>query len=252
MIFDDLRAIQLRYGFLPKEELEGLSQRTLTPLYQLHSVASFYPHFRLAPPAKAEIRVCADMSFDLNGALPAAAPKRCRAAAITRRRYRSTMRFLPRLLPRGLSKWLAEPHPERARVECKADPYGDRDDKKYGVLRRLVESRAWDDVLAQLKAADLRGMGGAGFPTSVKWDLVRKQRDPVKYVVCNADESETGTIKDRFIMTHLPHLVIEGMIIDGVVTGAKRGILYIRHEYGRGRQAHSGGVSRAHGATMGN
>jgi len=70
-----------------------------------------------------------------------------------------------------------------------------------------------------------------GFPTSMKWDLVRKQPDPVKYVVCNADESEPGTIKDRFIMTNLPHLLIEGMIIAGLVTGAKRGILYIRHEY---------------------
>src|SRR5258708_27387839 len=68
VIFDDLRGIQLRYGFLPKAELEGLSQRTQTPLYQIHSVASFYPHFHLAPPPKAEIRVCADMSCHLNGA----------------------------------------------------------------------------------------------------------------------------------------------------------------------------------------
>src|ERR1700730_5532847 len=68
VIFDDLRAIQLRYGFLPKAELEGLSQRTQTPLYQIHSVASFYPHFHLTPPPKAEIRVCADMSCHLNGA----------------------------------------------------------------------------------------------------------------------------------------------------------------------------------------
>src|ERR1700687_1108417 len=68
VIFDDLRAIQLRYGFLPKAELEGLSQRTPTPLYQIHSVASFYPHFHLVPPPKAEIHVCADMSCHLNGA----------------------------------------------------------------------------------------------------------------------------------------------------------------------------------------
>ena len=74
-------------------------------------------------------------------------------------------------------------------------------------------------------------MGGAGFPTSMKWDLVRKQPGPVKYIVCNADESEPGTIKDRFIMTHLPHLLIEGMMLAGLATGAKQGILYIRHEY---------------------
>jgi formate dehydrogenase/NADH-quinone oxidoreductase subunit F len=124
---------------------------------------------------------------------------------------------------------ILEPHPQDARVECKADPYGDAE--KYGVVPKLLQSRAFYDVFAQLKASELRGMGGAGFPTSVKWDLVRKERDPVKYVVCNADESEPGTIKDRFIMTHLPHLLIEGMLIAGIVTGAKRGILYIRHEY---------------------
>src|SRR5207245_2287262 len=112
--------------------------------------------------------------------------------------------------------------------------------------RKLVEPRAWDDVLAQLKAAELRGMGGAGFPTSMKWDLVRKQPDPVKYVVCNADESEPGTIKDRFIMTHLPHLVIEGMMIAGVVTGAKRGILYIRHEYAREEEILGGEIGRCY------
>jgi NADH:ubiquinone oxidoreductase subunit F (NADH-binding) len=124
---------------------------------------------------------------------------------------------------------IREPHPEQARVACKADPYGEAE--KYGVVRKLVQTRAWDDVLTQLKSSELRGMGGAGFPTSMKWDLVRKQLDPVKYIVCNADESEPGTIKDRFIMTNLPHLLIEGMIVAGLVTGAKRGFLYIRHEY---------------------
>jgi len=255
VIFDDLRAIQLRYGFLPKAELEGLSQRNQTPLYQIHSVASFYPHFHLAPPPKAEIRVCADMSCHLNGACELRADLerrfanspaddvqirdvsclgRCdRAPAISINDHIFTdvsaahAEQIARSAIRGDD--IHEPHPEQARIACKADPYGE--DEKYGVVRKLVQSKAWDDVLAQLKAAELKGMGGAGFPTSMKWNLVRKQSDPVKYVVCNADESEPGTIKDRFIMTNLPHLLIEGMIIAGLVTGAKRGILYIRHEY---------------------
>jgi formate dehydrogenase beta subunit len=255
VIFDDLRAIQLRYGFLPKAELEGLSQRTQTPLYQIHSVASFYPHFHLVPPAKAEIRVCADMSCHLNGA--------CELRADLERRFANarpddvqirdvsclgrcdhppavsindhiftdvTAEHAEQIARRAIrGEDIYEPHPQQARAECKADPYGDSE--KYGVVRKLVQSRAFDEVLAQLKTAELRGMGGAGFPTSMKWDLVRKEPDPVKYVVCNADESEPGTIKDRFIMTHLPHLLIEGMIIASLVTGAKRGILYIRHEY---------------------
>ena len=96
---------------------------------------------------------------------------------------------------------------------------------------QLVATRDWDGVIAQLKASGLSGLGGAGFPTGVKWEAVRKAPGAEKYVVCNADESEPGTIKDRFIMEHLPHLVIEGMIIAGLVTGARKGILYIRHEY---------------------
>src|SRR5262249_17237900 len=251
VIFDDLRAIQLRHGFLPKAELEGLSRRTQTPLYQIHSVAIFYPHFHLAPPAKAEIRVCADMSCHLNGACElrtdlerrfAGSPReevqirdvsclgRCDhapAVSINDQIFTDVTGVEAERIARGALRGeeLRETHPQQARTTCKADPYGDGE--KYGVLRQLAPTRAWDVVLAKLKAAELRGMGGAGFPTSMKWDLVRKQSDPVKYIVCNADESEPGTIKDRFIMTNLPHLVIEGMVIAGLVTGAMRGILYI-------------------------
>ena len=255
MIFDDLRVIQLRYGFLPKAELEGLSQRTQTPLYQIHSVASFYPHFHLLPPPKAEVRVCADMSCHLNGACQLRADLLSRfansrpedvqirdvsclgrcdhapAISINDHIFTDVTAAHAEQIARNAiqGNTIRQPYPEHPRIACKADPYGES--QKYGVVRKLTQSKDWEAVLAQLKAAELKGMGGAGFPTSMKWDLVRKQPDPVKYVVCNADESEPGTIKDRFIMTNLPHLLIEGMIISGLVTGAKRGILYIRHEY---------------------
>jgi len=255
VIFDDLRAIQLRYGFLPKAELEAFSQRSHTPLYQIHSVASFYPHFHLVPPPKADVRVCADMSCHLNGACELRAELeqsfakngaadalirdvsclgRCDQApaiSINDEIFTSVTAAAAETIARGaiLGKAVPEPHPEHARVQCTSDPYDDG--PKYGVVRNLAATKDWDGVLAELKASELRGMGGAGFPTSMKWDLVRKQPGTEKYVVCNADESEPGTIKDRFIMTHLPHLVIEGMIVAGLITGAKRGILYIRHEY---------------------
>jgi formate dehydrogenase beta subunit len=255
VIFDELRAIQMRFGYLPKAELEALSHRTQTPLYQLHSVASFYPHFHLVPPAKAEIHICADMSCHLNGAgdlraeimrrfsgarpedvqikdvsclgrcdqAPAAAVHDVIFAGVTADKVEQ----LARSAMRG--EEIHAEHPNEGRVRCASDPYAGGEN--YGVLRKLLVTRDWDGVLATLKEAELRGMGGAGFPTSMKWDLVRKQREPVKYIVCNADESEPGTIKDRFILSHLPHLVAEGMIIAGLITGAKRGILYIRHEY---------------------
>ena len=124
---------------------------------------------------------------------------------------------------------IEEPAPNHGPVRCASDPY--LKDERYGMARKLAATKNWDAALAELKAAELRGMGGAGFPTSMKWDLVRKQPGDEKYVVCNADESEPGTIKDRFILTHLPHLVIEGMILAGLISGATKGILYIRHEY---------------------
>ena len=255
LIFDDLRAIQLRHGFLPKAELESLSARTQTPLYQLHSVASFYPHFHLVPPSRAEIRVCADMSCHLNGACELRADLETRfagsskgdveirdvsclgrcdhapAVSINDRIFTNVTAENAEALARAAIRGdeLHEDHPPAQRVECASDPYDGPE--KYRVLRQLIISKNYDEVLATLKESELRGMGGAGFPTSMKWDLVRKQPVAEKYIVCNADESEPGTIKDRFIMTHLPHLVIEGMAIAGLVAGAKHGILYIRHEY---------------------
>jgi NADH:ubiquinone oxidoreductase subunit F (NADH-binding) len=118
---------------------------------------------------------------------------------------------------------------QHAAPDLESEPY--QGEQKYGALRRLVDTRDWEGVIAALKAAGLSGLGGAGFPTGVKWEAVRKAPATVKYVICNADESEPGTIKDRFIIEHLPHLVLEGMIIAGLVTGARTGIFYIRHEY---------------------
>jgi NADH:ubiquinone oxidoreductase subunit F (NADH-binding) len=94
-----------------------------------------------------------------------------------------------------------------------------------------------DAVPDVLSAAGLMGMGGAGFPTGRKWDLVRAAPGRPKYVICNADESEPGTFKDRVILEELPHLVVEGMLIACRVIGAREAIVYLRHEYGREKKA---------------
>jgi NADH:ubiquinone oxidoreductase subunit F (NADH-binding) len=99
------------------------------------------------------------------------------------------------------------------------------------VLKSFVQTKDFAGLIATLKASGLRGLGGAGFPTGMKWELVRNQPGPDKYIVCNADESEPGTIKDRHIMTNGGHLLIEGMILGGLTAGASSGIIYIRHEY---------------------
>src|SRR3712207_5532531 len=74
-------------------------------------------------------------------------------------------------------------------------------------------------------------MGGAGFPTGTKWELVAKQEAEPKYAICNADESEPGTFKDRQILAEQPHLVLEGLLLGMVVSGSEEGWVFIRHEY---------------------
>jgi NADH:ubiquinone oxidoreductase subunit F (NADH-binding) len=92
-------------------------------------------------------------------------------------------------------------------------------------------TRTAEQIIAALTESGLRGMGGAGFPTGRKWDLVRRESRTPKYIIANADESEPGTFKDREILSALPHLIIEGMVLAGIAVGASRGILFIRHEY---------------------
>ena len=88
-----------------------------------------------------------------------------------------------------------------------------------------------DAIINEMKASNLRGRGGAGFPTGMKWSFVPKQSAKPKYVLCNGDESEPGTCKDRLIFEHDPHSVIEGVMIAAIAVGANKGYIYIRGEY---------------------
>ena len=88
-----------------------------------------------------------------------------------------------------------------------------------------------DDIINEVKTSNLRGRGGAGFPTGMKWSFVPKESAKPKYILVNGDESEPGTCKDRPILEHDPHAVIEGVIIAGLAVGAKQGFIYIRGEY---------------------
>ena len=260
-MIDELRSIQHEFGYLPADRLQELAAKIQVPLSQIHAVASFYPHFHLTPPAQAEVRVCTDMACHLRGgtALKRGLDQafhgggservavrnvsclgRCDQApalSINDHIYSSLDEHLAVALVRDVLSGrqpAAEKHDRPRtvdRVQVASDPYSG--DPKYSVVRQFVENPDWKGVIDTLKASGLRGMGGAGFPTGSKWEIVRNAPGKEKYIVCNADESEPGTIKDRFIMENVPYLVIEGMIMAGLVTGARRGILYIRHEYER-------------------
>ena len=100
----------------------------------------------------------------------------------------------------------------------------------YQSVRKCIEQGP-DWIINEMKASNLRGRGGAGFPTGMKWSFVPKQSEKPKYVLVNGDESEPGTCKDHLIFLHDPHSVIEGAMIAGLAIGAKLGFIYLRGEY---------------------
>ncbi len=103
------------------------------------------------------------------------------------------------------------------------DPY-------YGLLKDLL-ARDPEGLLEELKAASLRGRGGAGFPAGVKWAACRAAKGEPKYIVCNADEGDPGAYIDRYLMEEQPHSVLFGMLLAGYLVGSEVGVLYIRYEY---------------------
>ena len=101
---------------------------------------------------------------------------------------------------------------------------------KYKVLEQTLQREA-DDIISELMDSGLKGRGNVGFPTGMKWKFARREVSDTKYVICNANESETGTFKDREILERVPRKVLSGMAICGYCIGAKKGIIYLRHEY---------------------
>jgi NADP-reducing hydrogenase subunit HndC len=118
----------------------------------------------------------------------------------------------------------------------------------YQALRRALLQKDPGAVIATIKDSGLRGRGGAGFPTGLKWELAAKAEGHPKFVICNADEGEPGTFKDRLILEGDPHSVIEGMAIAAYAIGASKGYLYIRGEYGQSLETITNAIRQARAA----
>ncbi|MBM3451708.1 MAG: NADH-quinone oxidoreductase subunit NuoF [Bacteroidetes bacterium] len=101
----------------------------------------------------------------------------------------------------------------------------------YRSVEKALKSMSPEDVVEEVKKSGLRGRGGAGFPTGMKWSFLAKPEGVPRYLVCNADESEPGTFKDRYLMEHIPHLLIEGMITSSYALGSNLSFIYIRGEF---------------------
>jgi NADH:ubiquinone oxidoreductase subunit F (NADH-binding)/NADH:ubiquinone oxidoreductase subunit E len=247
-----LIAIQRRCGWLPREELVGLSRDVRRPLYEIEGLISFYPHFRTSPPKKVQVAVCHDLTCWLHGSderiretkatygddvdievVEVSCLGRCDiapAAAVDERPIR--LADADRIVADARAGTHGQTEAQRGDERRPNDPY-EPGEERYRVFRRALAGEIGpEEILSTLKDSELRGMGGAGFPTGTKWEIVAAQRAHPKYAICNADESEPGTFKDRQIMAEQPHLVLEGMLLGMLVTGCEEGWVYIRHEYG--------------------
>ena len=226
-------------------------------------MATFFAHYRLKPPPRLELKVCRDMACHLRGARElrrqidshvgawkgagvevggVSCLGLCDAAPamlvdehpLGHMDAESACRLIDRRLA-GDGGPSREHHIGPAIESApsatgwRIDPYAGAEE--YRAVRRWAEDPDFDRLAAELKASDLRGMGGAGVLAGQKWADVRVARGNEKFVVVNGDESEPATFKDREILLRTPHLVLEGLILAGLATGARKGYVFIRHEY---------------------
>jgi NADH:ubiquinone oxidoreductase subunit F (NADH-binding)/NADH:ubiquinone oxidoreductase subunit E len=250
-----LNAIQARRGWLPREELEDLAREVRRPRYEIEGLISFYPHFRTEPPRKIALHLCHDLPCFLRGGeariselrerygqdpdvelVEVSCLGRCDIAPAVAVNERPAGVSEAELLVEKVRRDGTTEGVAKTRDEPWAnDPYpaGSGVGERYETLRALLAGRlSPDEIIATLKESGLRGMGGAGFPAGQKWEVVRStEPGSVKYAICNADESEPGTFKDRQILATQPHLVLEGLLIGMAVVGAEEGWVFIRHEY---------------------
>lgn len=252
----ELTRVQHELGWLSNDTLRQVAKEQRVPLYRLEGLVSFYPSFRRTPPPRKTVHVCRDVSCAMAGCAKLTSDLqeelasqddveiaevscigRCEqapAASVDEIPIgNASVEKLLKLIDD--SQPLPDNEPTQSPRRWKCDPYETSDDR-YGTVRQLGADPG-EACIEALQASGLRGMGGAGFPTGRKWELVRNESEPQKYVICNADESEPGTFKDRAILEELPHLVIEGMLLAGLTIGAETGIVYLRHEYAKEQRA---------------
>jgi NADH-quinone oxidoreductase subunit F len=250
------------HGFLGKQVLGAVADALQITDARVFGVASFYSLLSTRPRAEKVVRLCDGPVCMLHDAesvrasIEAAAPRggwaveRCSCLGLCDRAPAALRGNEPcgPLLPESAGDVLgsdpcgrmpdyAEPLPGEVRVAMarigRVDPNSIASAIEAGAYQALDAALGGTpgDVLDALDRSGLRGCGGAGFPAGRKWRMVAQAGGPPKYVVCNADESEPGTFKDRVLMEGDPHLLLEGLALAGYAVGARGGIIYVRGEY---------------------
>ena len=266
-----LQIAQSIYGFLPEPVAAEVAHALSVPLADVHGVIEFYSLFYPQPVGKTVIHVCTDPSCALAGGEEALSAvcrhlgvqsgqmTSDGAFTVERAPCLGLCEHAPAALlahADGRAAAFGKIQPERAADLCRgigskpdALVYGDyrlltvncgksrattlkeyEAGGGYSALRKAL-SMSPADVIAEVKTSGLVGRGGAAFPVGIKWEGAAQAAGEPKYVVCNADESEPGTFKDRVLMEEDPHRVLEGLIIAAYAVQARRGYIYVRGEY---------------------
>jgi len=281
-----LHAVQDRIGWISHGALNYICTRLTVPPAEAWGVVTFYHLLSTEERPAAVAHVCDDIACRLHGAEQLCQELKTRvgatvhrspclgqcdygSAALITRAGREPERFvLAPVTADDVVKALSVPKVPRVptvpRVGAgakgarilqrvgRADPASLRSYRKYGgysALQRAIEIGP-AAVIAEVSAAKLLGRGGAAFPTGRKWEAVAREGARPRYMVCNADESEPGTFKDRVLMEEDPFAVVEAMTICAFATGAELGFLYVRGEYPQAESALAAAITQARAAGL--
>jgi NADH-quinone oxidoreductase subunit F len=248
-----LHAAQKLYGWLPEDVASEVAKSLRVPLADVHGVVEFYALFYNEPLGRKVIRVCTDQACALKDA-DGLLSKLCKQHDVEPRQTTGDLsltiepspclgmcELAPAVWTMDDGQWTVgedEPRPRSMvygpiRELTKNCGKGTTSLKAYGEYKGLQKALTMQPkaVVEEIKASGLVGRGGAAFPTGIKWEGALNAEADQKYVICNADESEPGTFKDRILLLDDPHSTIEGMCIAAHAIGATKGYLYVRAEY---------------------
>jgi NADH-quinone oxidoreductase subunit F len=254
-----LHAAQKIYGWLPEEVAAEVARSQEVPLADVHGVIEFYSMFYNKPVGKRIIRICTDQACALKGGdavldhlckhydiqpgqttpdgIRTIEPAPCLGlcdhapAALVNDEAETDISQDLHHYDMGIPASHVYGNPRLLTQNCgNGHPTLLKDYGEYSAFKKVIGMTP-EAVVAEVKASGLAGRGGAAFPTGIKWEGALNASGDQKYVVCNADESEPGTFKDRVLLLGDPHRVIEGMLIAGYAIGASRGYIYLRGEY---------------------
>ena len=248
LLIEHLHLIQDRYGHLSARHLAALADEMKLAMTEVYEVATFYAHFDVvregeAPPPKLTIRVCDSLTCEMMGAqkllkalegkfkgkvrvLRAPCMGRCEAAPVAEVGHRHVTQATEKSVAQAADG--GHIHAEIPDYR-KFDAYAK--DGGYKLLQDcLAGKRTPDQLIQAMSDSGLRGLGGAGFPTGRKWQIVRGYNGP-RLMAVNGDEGEPGTFKDRFYLDKDPHRFLEGMLVAAWVVEATDVYVYLRDEY---------------------